>query len=105
MVTTENDPSIMSVSGHASGISVRTVRSIKSHGIDVGDPVTNVPIARVVMVGAKGTGKTKILECLYGILAEAEDAGSLSINRSCKCLNTELTVPKNFEIQAIVDID
>jgi len=50
---------------------LRNVRSIKSLDLDFRDPVTGKPMSRIVLAGANGSGKTTILECLFGLLSTA----------------------------------
>ncbi len=50
---------------------LRNVRSIKGLDLDFRDPVTSKPMSRVVLAGANGSGKTTILECLFGLLSTA----------------------------------
>ncbi|MBI3361208.1 MAG: AAA family ATPase, partial [Chloroflexi bacterium] len=48
---------------------LRDVRSIKNLDLDFRDPVTGKPMSRIVLAGANGSGKTTILECLFGLLS------------------------------------
>jgi len=47
---------------------LRNVRGIKELDLDFHDPVTSKPMSRVVLVGANGSGKTTILECVFGLI-------------------------------------
>ena len=47
---------------------LRNVRSIKSLDLDFRDPVTGKPMSRIVLAGANGSGKTTILECIFGLI-------------------------------------
>ncbi|MEK7312766.1 MAG: AAA family ATPase, partial [Chloroflexota bacterium] len=48
---------------------LRNVRNIKSLDLDFRDPVTGKPMSRIVLAGANGSGKTTILESLFGLMA------------------------------------
>jgi predicted ATPase len=50
---------------------LRNVRSIKSLDLDFRDPVTGKPMSRIVLAGANGSGKTTILESIFGLMAAA----------------------------------
>jgi len=54
---------------------LRNVRSIKDLDLDFRDPVTGKPMSRIVLAGANGSGKTTILECLFGLLSNAGTYG------------------------------
>ncbi|HLB47340.1 MAG TPA: AAA family ATPase [Anaerolineales bacterium] len=47
---------------------LRNVRNIKSLDLDFRDPVTGKPMSRIVLAGANGSGKTTILECVFGLI-------------------------------------
>lgn len=47
---------------------LRNVRNIKSLDLDFRDPVTGKPMSRIVLAGANGSGKTTILECIFGLI-------------------------------------
>ncbi len=47
---------------------LRNVRSIKSLDLDFRDPVIGKPMSRIVLAGANGSGKTTILECVFGLV-------------------------------------
>ena len=51
---------------------LRNVRNIKSLDLDFRDPVTGKPMSRIVLAGANGSGKTTILECIFGLLEALE---------------------------------
>ena len=47
---------------------LQNVRSIKSLDLDFRDPATRKPMLRIVLAGANGSGKTTILECIFGLM-------------------------------------
>jgi predicted ATPase len=47
---------------------LRNVRSIKELDLDFRDPVTGKPMSRIVLAGTNGSGKTTILECIFGLI-------------------------------------
>ena len=48
------------------------VRNIKSLDLDFRDPITGKPMSRIVLAGANGSGKTTILENIFGLLEAIE---------------------------------
>ncbi len=51
---------------------LRNVRNIKELDLDFRDPVTGKPMSRIVLAGANGSGKTTILECIFGLVRSLE---------------------------------
>ena len=47
---------------------LKNVRGIKSLDLDFRNPVTGRPLSRIVLAGANGSGKTTILECIFGLI-------------------------------------
>ncbi len=47
---------------------LRNVRNIKDLDLDFHDPHTGKPMSRIVLAGANGSGKTTILECVFGLI-------------------------------------
>src|SRR5947207_1532166 len=47
---------------------LRNVRGIKNLDLDFRDPISGKPMSRIVLAGANGSGKTTILECLFGLI-------------------------------------
>ena len=76
---------------------LRNVRSIKNLDLDFRDPVTRKPLSRIVLAGANGSGKTTILESLYGLLAAAEKYGKGAIDYYSQL--RDVAIPLTAEIQ------
>jgi len=84
---------------------LRNVRNIKELDLDFRDPVTGKPMSRIVLAGANGSGKTTILECLFGLLAAAERYGKGEVNRYGKLYNIEITLPVSAQLQLLFDLE
>ncbi len=51
---------------------LRNVRNIRTLDLDFRGPVTGKPMSRIVLAGANGSGKTTILESIFGLLEAIE---------------------------------
>ena len=84
---------------------LRNVRNIKELDLDFRDPVTGKPMSRVVLAGANGSGKTTILECIFGLMAAAERYGKREINRYSKLQDIEIALPVSSQLQLLFDLE
>ncbi len=83
----------------------RNVRNIKELDLDFRDPVTGKPMSRIVLAGANGSGKTTILECIFGLMAAAERYGKQEINRYSELQDVEIALPVSAQLQLLFDLE
>ncbi len=85
---------------------LRNVRNIKELDLDFRDPVTGKPMSRIVLAGANGSGKTTILESLFGFLSATEYLGGISVDeKTGRWLSTEINVSGNFQAQIAFEVE
>jgi len=87
---------------------LNNVRGIKSLDLDFRDPATSKPMSRIVLAVANGSGKTTILECIFGLLSAAEKYGAGKRDRylhSLPDVTIDITDPAQlqliFEVKSI----
>ncbi len=83
---------------------LRNVRSIKSLDLDFRDPVTDKSMSRIVLAGANGSGKTTILECIFGLLSAAEQYGTGEIDQYSKLQGVEIDLSADVQLQLIFEV-
>lgn len=84
---------------------LRNVRNIKELDLDFRDPVTGKPMSRIVLAGANGSGKTTILECIFGLIAAAERYGKQEIGRHSELQDVEIALPVSAQLQLLFDLE
>lgn len=83
---------------------LRNVRSIKSLDLDFRDPMTGKPMSRIVLAGANGSGKTTILESIFGLLTGAERYGQRETNRYSELRDVEINLSVFAQMQIFFEI-
>ena len=83
---------------------LRNVRSIESLDLDFRDPVTGKPMSRIVLAGANGSGKTTILECLFGLLSAAGKYGSGGLDRFSQLQEVAFTPSTTAQLELIFEM-
>jgi ABC-type lipoprotein export system ATPase subunit len=84
---------------------LRNVRNIKELDLDFRDPVTGKPMSRIVLAGANGSGKTTILECLYGLIATAGKFLTAETAFYDKLQDTDIVLATASSLQAFVELE
>src|SRR3989337_2249555 len=83
---------------------LRNVRSIKSLDLDFRDPVTGKPMSRIVLAGANGSGKTTILECIFGLLSAAGKYGGGGLDRFSQLQEVAFTLSTTAQLKLIFEV-
>ncbi|MEK7277854.1 MAG: AAA family ATPase [Chloroflexota bacterium] len=84
---------------------LRNVRSIKNLDLDFRGPFTGKPMSRVVIFGANGSGKTTILESIFGILSSAGKFLTGETTFSSGLQNVEIALGDDAQLQLLLDVD
>ena len=84
---------------------LRNVRSIKSLDLDFHDPVTGKPMSRIVLAGANGSGKTTILESIWGLISSLEKYGNGGLSTHSQLENINFKVSPDAELQIDFEVD
>lgn len=83
---------------------LRNVRNIKELDLDFRDPVTGKPMSRVVLAGANGSGKTTILEAIFGLLSAAQKYGNGGIDFYSRLQDTAIEFSPHCQLQLIFEV-
>jgi len=82
---------------------LRNVRNIKSLDLDFRDPVTGRPMSRIVLAGANGSGKTSILESLFGLMALTAKYAKGETDRTSGLEDATIMLSRESGLQLIFD--
>ena len=83
---------------------LQNVRNIKSLDLDFRDPVTGKPISRIVLAGANGSGKTTILEYIFGLSAAAEEYGRGALDFYSRLQNVKFEPSPDAQLQLFFEV-
>lgn len=84
---------------------LRNVRGIRDLDLDFRDPVTGKPMSRIILAGANGSGKTTILESLFGLLAAAEKYGKGELSHYSTLGDVEIDLSSSAEMRMQFEIE